>query len=755
MTTKGREPVTGLLGAVQQLSPTIPTSYGTTPVQVQQAIPWQETGIGKLSQALGLTVQGLAVAKDIGEIREQKAIEDIEKLSFDEVHSLVKENKEKYGTQVRTNKIPFLGNPWNQEAVREAAGARYHDEYQLRLNTELQKSNTLETTQAVIDRVYQGMVDDFEITDPTVKRGFDVSIRGLNQKASLQYDTIKNNQANQNVLLHGESALYEASSTPDTYGEIDEWWDKNQATFRPAELIKLIKDVAVRHATDGNEEAATEFLDYAERYLPVGQRTLGDGKVVTDLFAEYTSEVADIREEVEKAADLSENKQQRDAAEFLVDVSAEAGQVAFALSQGRTYQLDDGTEITSKEQYTALINERAAGMNNPYAQAQLFAALKQSYTGAESMTNEEAGVVLMNQLQQVRLGIGMQLRNVQDSVLTKPEYLQGGEDGLEPAKINPALRALATNLESEYVFKSTRKAQEIAQGSYINTKGERVTGANVNEQFNALVAFNEVYAEEYRQELEKILQEKKTLQRASDVLTTDKEEPTSIIKPGEKIEDLVPFFGKSFYDIELAFQKGNFKEAKEIAKKLETSGFRYSTGLTIKGGNPITNAYNVLRSTGASPEQKETSRRSLLVYLLAKGAEDVYSETNIKRGKVTFTIPAFTERALYTQAKRDGEKIVAGPIGAYKRGAIIETRAAQEVEIPIDKKALQDASLVFPLFSKERLTRLLSGQDQDASDVYKLFNTLYDTSLEYDAKADPDPLIKEFITQQKALYEKR
>ena len=82
MATKGREPVTGLLGAVQQLSPTIPTSYGTTPVQVQESISWQETGIGKLSQALGLTVQGLSVAKDIGDIREQQAIEDLNKLNF-------------------------------------------------------------------------------------------------------------------------------------------------------------------------------------------------------------------------------------------------------------------------------------------------------------------------------------------------------------------------------------------------------------------------------------------------------------------------------------------------------------------------------------------------------------------------------------------------------------------------------------------------------------------------------------------------
>lgn len=736
MATKGREPLTGLLGAVQQLSPTIPTSFGTTPVQVQQAIPWQETGIGKLSQALGLTVQGLSVAKDIGEIREQEAIEDIEKLNFDEFQTFVKENKEKYGTQVRTNKIPFLGNPWNQEAVREAAGARYHDEYQLRLNTELQKSNTLETTQAVIDRVYQGMVDDFEITDPTVKRGFDVSIRGLNQKASLQYDTLKNNQANKNVLLHGESALYEASSTPDTYGEIDEWWDKNQATFRPAELIQLIKDVAVRHATDGNEEAAKEFLNYAARYLPVGQRTLEDGKVVTDLFAEYTSEVADIREEVEKAADLSENKQQRDAAEFLVDVSAEAGQVAFALSQGRTYQLDDGTEITSKEQYTALINERAAGMNNPYAQAQLFATLKQSYTGAESMTNEEAGVNLMQDLQQVRLGIGMQLKSVKESVLTKPEYLQQSPDPAAPGKINPALQALANNLESEYVFKSTRKAQEIVQGSYIDIKGERVVGASKNKQFNDLFAFNETYAEEYRQELERIISEQKASQRAaSAVAKIGTDTGKSFTDPsGEPLKDKVAELGNVEYftkglsglpvnidEIEYALRNGNNQRAKDIAKfydrdeptSLQTAPARLPF-FPIETPS-LSRDLRKLRTPSVSPEQREKARRSVLVWAYASEGSNFYSPEAIRKGVVNIK--------------------------------------GQEVQI--DKESLLEMVNILPIISKDRVLDISKGGDQDIADIYELYNALYDQSIEYDDKASIDPNIATFIDKQKALYEKR
>ncbi len=51
-----------------------------------------------------------------------------------------------------------------------------------------------------------------------------------------------------------------------------------------------------------NEEAAKEFLDYAARYLPVGQRTLEDGKVVTDLICRVYVGIADIREEVEKAS---------------------------------------------------------------------------------------------------------------------------------------------------------------------------------------------------------------------------------------------------------------------------------------------------------------------------------------------------------------------------------------------------------------------------------------------------------------------
>lgn len=746
MATKGREPVTGLLGAVQQLSPTIPTSYGTTPVQVQESISWQETGIGKLSQALGLTVQGLAVAKDIGEIREQEAIEDLNKLNFEDFQRKVKENKEKYGTEVRKNNLPFLGNPWNQEAVREAAGARYHDEYQSRLNIELQKSNSLEPTQSVIDRVYKGMVEDFEITDPTVKQGFDVSIRGTNQRASLQYDTIKNKQANQNVLLHGESALYNASSSPDTYGEIDEWWEKNQATFKPAELIQLIKDVAVRHATDGNEEAATEFLDYAERYLPVGQRTLGDGKVVTDLFAEYTSEIAEIREEVEKAADLSENKQQRDAAEFLVDVSAEAGQVAFALSQGRTYQLDDGTEITSKEQYTALINERAAGMNNPYAQAQLFATLKQSYTGAESMTNEEAGVVLMNQLQQVRLGIGMQLRNVQESVLTKPEYLQTSPDPDAPGKIDFTLQALANNLESEYVFKSTRKAQEIVQGSYIDVKGERVVGASKNKQFNDLVAFNETYAEEYRQELERVIKDQKEKQRAETaVKKIGTDSGKSFTDPsGEPLKDRVAEFGNVEYftggiqggipvnidEIEYATRAGNFEKAKRLAKfydapeQISPVPFapvikKLSGGLldleTVRSKPTLQKDLRTLRTLKTPQDQREKALRSVLVWAYASEGSNFYSPEAIRKGVVNIK--------------------------------------GQEVQI--DKESLLEMVNILPLISKDRVLDISKGGDQDITDIYELYNALYDQSIEYDDKAAIDPNIATFIDKQKALYEKR
>lgn len=718
MATKGREPVTGLLGAVQQLSPTIPTSYGTTPVQVQESISWQETGIGKLSQALGLTVQGLAVAKDIGEIREQEAIEDLNKLNFEDFQKKVKENKEKYGTEVRKNNLPFLGNPWNQEAVREAAGARYHDEYQSRLNVELQKSNSLETTQSVIDRVYKGMVEDFEITDPTVKQGFDVSIRGTNQRASLQYDTIKNKQANQNVLLHGESALYNASSSPDTYGEIDEWWEKNQATFRPAELIKLIEDVAVRHASGGDEETADEWLEYAANYLPVGQRTLEDGEAVTDLFGAYTSEIAEIRERVKDIADKADNEQVKEAGDLLTDIAAEAGQVAYALSQGNTYTLEDGTEITSQEQYTAVANERAVNSKNPYAQRQLFDALNKAYTGVQSVTPEENGMALFSAERQIDGGLASILRTEAESLLISPGYasaIESVETGEFIYKQRPEYKTIAESLIRKYTNKSLKKSEELSSGNYIDADGNEVKNAKRSQQLKDFRRFNQVIASEYVQELQDTLNARKTKDEARTQIQATPSASTSYIDPSSSLSEKTSAWYEvnNFYDLEEEIKKGNFQEAKTIASQLRT---QRRTGGRGAYTSPVKELISQLNSTKTTDADKKIARRKLLFYGIASEGSNFYNANNIRKGSVN----------------------------------VLGT------EIPIaDKEALRELSKIYPMLSKDRIRRLGSGEEQDASDVYDLFNALYGTSIEYDNTANPDPLIKDFITQQKALYEKR
>jgi len=718
MATKGREPVTGLLGAVQQLSPTIPTSYGTTPVQVQESISWQETGIGKLSQALGLTVQGLSVAKDIGEIREQEAIEDLNKLNFEDFQKKVKENKEKYGTEVRKNNLPFLGNPWNQEAVREAAGARYHDEYQSRLNVELQKSNSLETTQSVIDRVYKGMVEDFEITDPTVKQGFDVSIRGTNQRASLQYDTIKNKQANQNVLLHGESALYNASSSPDTYGEIDEWWEKNQATFRPAELIKLIEDVAVRHASGGDEEAADDWLEYAANYLPVGQRTLEDGEAVTDLFGAYTSEIAEIRERVKSLADKAESKAKIDAAEFLIDIAAEAGQVEYALSQGNTYTLEDGTEITSQEQYTAVANERAAATRNPYAQAQIFDTLNKAYTGAQLVTPEENGMALFSAERQIDGGLPSILRTEADSLLISPDYALATESVETEGfiyKQRPEYKTIAESLIRKYTNKSLKKSEELSSGNYIDADGNEVKNAKRSRQLKDFRRFNEVISNQYTRELQDILNVRKSKDEARTQIKAIPKS-TSYIDPSVALADAPSdYYNRTtYFDLETAIKEGNRKEAEKIAKDLGEAKNRFLPA--GRRTTAIQESLSKVRNTALSDAEKNKARREVFLYAIASKGADFYSVNNIRKGSVNIE--------------------------------------GTEVGIA-DKEALQELSKIYPMLSKDRIRRLGSGEDQDASDVYDLFNALYGTSIEYDNNADPDPLIKDFITQQKALYEKR
>jgi len=718
MATKGREPVTGLLGAVQQLSPTIPTSFGTTPVQVQQSIPWQETGIGKLSQALGLTVQGLSVAKEIGDIREQEVIEDIAKKSPEEINQQLLENKEKYGSANRRGFLPFLGNPWNQEAVREAAGARFHDEYQSRLNVELQKSNSLEPTESVIDRVYKTMVSEFEMSDPMVKQGFDVAIRGTNQRASLQYDTIKNNQAKENVLLHGESALYNAASDPNTYGEIDKWWKDHQATFRPAELIKLIEDVAVRHATDGNGETADDFVDYAEKYLPVGQRTLDEGGEVTDLFGAYTSEAAEIREKIKDAADKSDTAQEKEARDFLIDVSAEAGQVAYALSQGNTYKLEDGTEITSQEQYTAIANERAVATKNPYTQAQIFSTLDKAYTGAESVTPEENGMALFTLERQTDGGIPSILETQANTLLLSRDYALATEN-IETGEFiyrqRSEYKVEADALRRKYINRSLKKAEELASGDYIDAAGNEVRNATKSQQLKDLRRFNQVIAKEQIQELQSILDARKAEDEVRKQIQ-DTPESTSYIDPSVALADAPSdYYNRTtYFDLETAIKEGNRKEAEKIAKDLgETTNRFLPAG---RRTTAIQESLSKVRNTRLNETEKKNARREVLLYGIASEGSNFFNADNIRKGSVNILGTAI-------------------PI--------------------VDKNALRDLAKIYPMLSKDRIRRLRSGEDQDASDVYDLFNALYGTSINYDNTAKPDPLINDFIDQQKALYEKR
>jgi len=93
---KPRVVVEGLKGAIQQVRPTVPGSYGTTPVNVIQTPSWQEGKLGQLARAVGVGVQIAGEVKQIGDIKEQEAIADLADKSIEEVNAEALQNRNEF-----------------------------------------------------------------------------------------------------------------------------------------------------------------------------------------------------------------------------------------------------------------------------------------------------------------------------------------------------------------------------------------------------------------------------------------------------------------------------------------------------------------------------------------------------------------------------------------------------------------------------------------------------------------------------------
>jgi hypothetical protein len=721
MAEKRRVVVQGLGGAVPTLQAAIPGSVGQTRTQLQQATPWQESKLGQLSQALGVAVQGVGELKQIGEQQEQEFIEDLADKSAEEIDKALKDNRKKGDQAVRKNLIPFLGNPWNQERVRKAAGALLHDDFQLKLQKALEDSDPMTTTDQVVSDVIKEMEGQHDrLNDLTVRQGFNAATRDTIQKYTLAYNKVKEEQNTEELVRAGKSVLFTAS-TLNNEGElrsvkdIDDWWEENEGALKPADLFKLIEDVAVTHAVRGNEEAALEWVEYASGHLKVGTTKIGDPKIKDDdVFGRYGAEETRLRERIENIVTQKGNKEKADAALELQDIDDLSTDIFSRIKKG-TYTTEEGDEISTQEEAFDYLVGKVQQSSNPYVKGIEGVSIVKKAQTMFDMPEDYGSLRLKQTVAQQFTGISsyssmINLKGKQ--VLTSPDNLIVGVDG--KTATNPNLSLEAERLEFEIEQLRQDKFLEVSSGTYKTVDGEDVVNAPLKTQTLDMNNWNKQYANMFQEKLEAYGAEKLIEKKAQDKI--ERAEPiTSYIDPSTTVDDATSSFYEphNFFDLEKNVKEGNFVEAKKIAALLSEKKYLPRGRERFETYQPLKEALNQIKSQTTSISEKEIARKKVLLYGIASKGSNFYNAENITRGTINI----------------EGTEI--------------------KME---DKEALQDLSLVYPMISKKRLQQLSRETDPEANDIFELYNALFGTDLKEGDEKD-EAMVRVFIEQQAKLYE--
>ena len=728
MTLKKKVVVEGLGRVTQPLRTTVPRGYGQTPIQVEKATPWQETGIGKLSQALGLGVQIAGQVKQIGDIKEEEAIRDLVNKPAEEIDKALSNNRGQFDKAQRNGLIPFGGNPWNQERVQKASGALLSDTFEVKLQEALTKAPYDSDVDGIVNEVIAEMSEEHSrLSTPAAHDGFREAIKGTIQQYKLRYNENKNAQKKDILYRSGVSELINAF-TPVTIrneqGENEEvtdiakaanWWKENEGAFLPQEKFKMIKEVGVALA-DKDYDAAMNWVQWAGGHLKIGTALMGDPtQTDDDVYSAYASEIGDLYRLIDQINDRNEGKARGDANVLLAEIESEIAQAQYAFDNGSpSFTTDSGEVFENIEEVKRWAVQKGQESDNPYASgSELFKRINQAVGAASSFTKETQGADLYHNERSLTGGLSVLLKQVSEKVLTKPSYTSSVFRGdTEVNVINPLFQTIADNLKSNYNSISFDKAIELSTGTYIDANGETKVGASRDQRFKDLTAWNKRIAEDYQAELNDLLKEEEVEAKAQAKLT---ELPaSSYIDPNVNLDEKTSawYAPHNFFDIEEAVRGGNLKEAKKIAEELKSSSI-VAYGRAGRRTDLVKERISKLRGAETSLIEKDKIRRELLLYGIATEGSNLYNADAIKRGSINI--------------------------------------ADTEIKIE-DKEALQDLALVYPLISKKRLQELATQKDPPAADIFELYNALFDTNLQEGVDAD-DLQVEAFIKQTKKLYE--
>ena len=767
--TKARVQVEGLGRAVPGLQSAVP-QLGGYRVQVQETPSWQETKLGQLAVGLGVTVQGVQELKAIGDIKEQKAIDDLTDKSIEDLNKEFIDNRGKLDKEVRKGFLPFMGNPWNQERVRKAAGAQYHDEFQLRLQQALEKSDSTTPTDKVVQDVIAGMTEDYEsLKDVTIRQGFNAASKNTIQQYSLRYNAIKNQQNENELFRGGRSVMFNgATLITDQNGvtkmadaaAIDEWWEENEGAFKPARLAELRKTVATDLAYR-DPDSARAFLKHTQGFK-AGTTKMGDPDIKDDdVFSMYAAEEAALYEAIDNIEIQDQAKNVHAANREFAVIDELAVDIGMAIKAGQVFVTKEGEEISNEKQAKTYLLNKLQQSDNILVRGSN--GVKTVQTALKLLETEPDNFIpFFNKIRNVGLdnNLNNRLKQAEGFILSQHLMEVTGADGIPKNVINPLYQGFASEIRFELDEERRQKIRELSSGNYLNVKGEEVRStAWDSEVMEDMARWDRYYHEQFQTRLKekingKLEQDKKDAEEASkQKATRDIIEGKSFLDPTTPLnqattlyKDLPNIFSAftNPYDLESNLREGDLEDARSWAENFEKENLKVKTlPLPLLGSIPVLNfqpqslfsyrneleqTIKLIQDPKVSTESKEKAQKLMSLYLFAKG---LYTPENIANGNVNIEVgsaPETTKFMNFRQAQRKGFEVIDRPYPGVN--ALVKVPAVEGVSynVRIDREAVKRFAEIFPMIPKERLIEMSRVGTDDLSKEQAMYEAIHNVT---------------------------
>ncbi len=757
--SKPRPQVEGLKGAVQQLRPAVPGSYGRTPVNVQRTPSWQEGKLGELARAVGVGVQIAGEIKQIGDIKEQEIINELANKTPEEINREALQNRKEFDKGVRKQFIPFMSNPWNQERVRKAAGAQYHDEFQLRLQQALEKSDSTTPTDKVVQDVIAGMTEDYEsLKDVTIRQGFDAASKNTIQQYSLRYNSIKNEQNRGQLTRAGKSILFNSSTLIDgklsNPEAIDEWWAENEGALKPIELAVLRKDVILLHASRGNFDAARQFQEYTANFK-AGTIKMGDPDTKEDdVFGMYSAEEASLRQQIDDMELDGDKRLVADSKLELREFDELAVDIGLAIRSGQGYEKEDGTFIKTTKEAEAYLLGKLQESDNILVRGSNGVSVVQNALKSLEMPSDENYILFKEKYARSTTG-PMAFRFRYEQIINDFNQQVGEEDTLTGKfSVDPRYVKLSNKLLVDMARKRDAKQLEISTGTFTDVNGELIVNAKFQDQMKYMQAWDDLYLKEYDSQLktqsEKLAPKVELAAESKDELAEDKTDE-SFTMPGEKMSDLYGFgLTGTIRKTKYLTGRGDFTDLERLMR----AGEDYEDFVKDLEEEELGSTLNILQSNKSTPEEQQIAKNKIALYTLAKG---LYTAENIRNGVVPVTYggkPSQVVEMTYKEAVKKGYTNIERT-GALGVGALVKIPAVEPTtrEINIDRSALKKLVDVFSLIPKDRLIEISTTEPEEFPEEQALYEAIYNVELDPESSED-QKLLENFIRRQAELSQK-